>query len=189
MRAMEARPESQAHAQQQQAGVPVPPNVAGSTAEAVERILASTEAAVAAVRGRAERQVRMLASDVEARAAEEAMERRRHLEQLRQDLARRAASLSVAYQAINEQLAAVDTVLGRWSGSASFGAPPQDEHASASVEAIKMTLRERQRITVPYQETVTPATEEDAQLTSRFAAVGVSQPRRRWWRPWQREAA
>jgi len=166
----------------------VPPNVAGSTAEAVGRILASTEAAVAAIRGRAERQVRLLASDVEARATEEAMERRRHLEQLRQDLAKRAASLSIAYQAINEQLAAVDVALGHW-GAGRFGRPPQDDPAPASVEAIKMTLSERQRIAVPYEEAVVPGGGEEVQRMSSSTAVGASQPRRRWWRPWQREAA
>lgn len=157
---MEARPESQV------------------AAEAVDRILASAEAAIAAIRGRTEQQLRGIAADLEARAAEEAAERRARLERLRAELGERAATLAGAYRAINEQLAAVEAALAL--GGAGAGGARRSGPVPPGATAVKVTLRERQRI-----ELAGDAASQIAQPT----AIREQRARRRRWLPWQREAA
>jgi hypothetical protein len=149
------------------------PSLAGPAAEAVERILASTDAAIAAIRSRTELQVRQIAADLEVRAAEEALERRARLEQLHRELAERASALAAAYEALGAQLRALD--------SARPGIAP------SWPTTIRMTLRERRRVALSY----------DGEATAPTVLHSVRQqpvpdahpPRRRRWLPWHREAA
>ena len=55
------------------------------------------------------------------------------------------------------------------------------------VDAIKMTLRERQRISIAYEEPVAPVYAMPPPPPP--TPIGEQPGRRRWWRPWQREAA
>jgi hypothetical protein len=67
------------------------------------------------------------------------------------------------------------------------------------VAAIKMTLRERQRISVAYEEPSGTVVDVPAQAGGGAApqpipmpppaSLAAAQPRRRWWRLWHREAA
>jgi hypothetical protein len=158
---MEVRPESQV------------------AAEAVDRILASAESAIAAIRGRTEQQLRGIAADLEARAAEEAAQRRARLERLRAELGERAATLAGAYRAINEQLAAVEAALAM-GGAGAGGETRRSEPVPPGATAVKVTLRERQRI-----ELAGDAASQIAQPPT----IRGQRARRRRWLPWQREAA
>lgn len=186
---METRLEGRAQAEQTDPAASQS-SLASSTAEAIERILARTESAAAAIRGRAEQQARQMAADLELRAVEEAIERRTRLEQLHSELASRAAALGVAYEAIGEQLTAVEAALSGWVAGSGFAA--QAEAGQARVAAIRMTLRERRRIDVPY-DGAPPSGPGGAQPPPPFAGAVPLEThaprRRRWWTPWQREAA
>lgn len=129
------------------AAVP-PAGVAAPTVEAVERILAGTEATVAAINERAERQARQISTDLEQRAMEEALERRARLEQVRHELAERAAALLVAYEGIHQRLAEIDAALAGWAWAEQAGRE-------------RVTLRERQRISVPHEEPLLPGASEE----------------------------
>jgi hypothetical protein len=150
-------------------------------AEAVDRILSSAEAAIAAIRGRTEQQLRGIVADLEARAAEEAAERRARMERLRAELGERAVALAGAYQAVAEQLAAVEAALaaGGPGGAGEGRAAP----VSPGAAAVKVTLRERARI-----ELAADAAPEAARPPA-VQARRAEPARRRWWPPWQREAA
>jgi hypothetical protein len=151
-------------------------------AEAVERILAAAEAAVEAVGRRSEQELRRIDAELDARAAEEAEERRLRLERLRAELGERARALAGAYAAILGQLAGIEAALA----GEPLGPDGQASRAEAGrVAAIKMTLRERQRIDL--------TGELPTQLHEAVPIPRQPQPqqriRRRRWLPWQREAA
>jgi hypothetical protein len=171
-------------------------NLAGSTAEAVDQILASTEEAVASIRARTEEQVSQIAADLEARGLEEALERRLRLEQVRRELADRASTIATAYEAISQQLWAIDAVLGGFSpGTAAQVLRPVTE-TQQGMEA-QLTLRERQRISLPYDQPASPSPDQPVapiaagatEQASPPLAIDEQHPARRWWAPWQREAA
>lgn len=161
------------------AAQPAHPSPASSV-EAVDRILAYTDTAVASIVRRTEHQVREIAAAADAQSASEALVRREQIAQLRRELTDRASALAVRYEAILDQLDAAEVALATWAGPAR----PQAGPADPRVDAIKMTLRERQRISVAYEETPAPPVQ-----AARPVAFGETQSRRRWWRPWQREAA
>lgn len=158
-----------------------------SAAEAVDRILASTESAVASIVRRAEHEVRGLAADLDSRIARDAIERTARLVQLRRELTDRASTLAVHFEAILDQLDAVEAALAINAGGAR-GARPGTEPGDSRLAAIKMTLRERQRISIAYEEPAQPA-EAAPQTPPPVAPVAMPQRRRRWWRLWLREAA
>jgi hypothetical protein len=169
---MEARLESRVPVQAPR--VPVPsPSLAGSTTEAVERVLACTQTAVDAIKDRTEQQVRQIATDLELRAMEEAVERRMRLEQLRHELADRASALLLSYEAINQRLGEIDAVLAGWTEQ--VGSRGQVGPGQPSAALGRVTLRERQRISVPYDKAL--------------VAFHAQRPSRRRWLPWRREAA
>jgi hypothetical protein len=181
---MEARQEGRAPADLLNAAV-LSSNLAGSTAEAVDRILISTEEAVASIKARTEQQVRQIAADLEAQALQEALERRACLERVRRELADRAAALGAAYEAINRQLWAVDAALADFAAvpSASAGGVGLDRHHGPPAE---VTLRERRQIGIPYDEAVASV---PAIALEQVVSSTAVRSRRRWWAPWQREAA
>ncbi len=158
-----------------------------SAAEAVDRILASTESAVASIVRRTEHEVRGMAADLDSRIARDAIERTARLVQLRRDLTDRASTLATHFEAILDQLDAVEAALAVNTGGAQ-GARHGAEPGDTRVTAIKMTLRERQRISVAYEEPVRPV-EAAHQAPPLAAPVALPQRRRRWWRLWLREAA
>jgi hypothetical protein len=112
--------------------------VAGAVAE----ILACADIAAGAIARQAEAQVREMTARAESRPAEEAARRRARLEQVRGELAERAAALAFSYGSIVEELGVIDRMLA------------EDDPRLA---AIKMTLRERRRIHVPTGEAQVPA--------------------------------
>jgi hypothetical protein len=170
-----------------------------SPADAVDRILSYTESAVASIVRRTEHQVREIAAEVDARATRDAAERSTQLAQLRRELTDRASALAVHYEDILDQLDAVEAAL-RALGGEPGEAPKRafSEPGDARVTAIKMTLRERQRISVAYEEPagvveaaprpVVEAVPPPSPISSP-ALMTTAQPRRRWWRLWHREAA
>ncbi len=158
-----------------------------SAAEAVDRILASTESAVASIVRRTEHEVRGMAADLDSRIARDAIERTARLVQLRRELTDRASTLAVHFEAILDQLDAVEAALAVNTGGAR-GVRHGTEPGDTRVAAIKMTLRERQRISVAYEEPVQPV-EAVPQVPPPAMPVAMPQPRRRWWRLWLREAA
>jgi hypothetical protein len=153
-------------------------------AEAVDRILASTESAVASIVRRTEHEVRGMAADLDARIARDAIERTARLVQLRRELTERASALAVHFEAILDQLDAVETALAAGSGAARAAAEPGDSR----LMAIKMTLRERQRISVAYEQPEQPAEVPDLTPPAPMP-MAVPESRRRWWRGRRREAA
>jgi hypothetical protein len=176
------------------------PPLAPPTAEAVDRILAYTESAVASIVRRTEHQVREIAAEVDAQAARDATERCAQLAQMRHELTERATSLAVHYEDILNQLDAVEAALAAMGGETKDESrPPGPDQGDERIRAIKMTLRERQRISVAYE--VPPGGTIDASpqpvaatpvATAPVAApipFAGSQPRRRWWHLWHREAA
>jgi hypothetical protein len=145
-------------------------------AEAVDRVLTLAWQAVEAVGSRTQEQVRQIVVDREARVAEEARSRRERLGRLRVELSERAAALAGSYQAILEQLAAVEAALGHEAP----GQEQRQEPAQTQVAAVKMTLRERQRFDF--------AADAPARLPPP-PAIEAPVGRRRRWLPWHREAA
>lgn len=133
---------------------------------AVDRILASTESAVSSIVRRTEYEVQGMAAEVDARLAREAIERTERLTRLRHELTERASVLAVHFDAILAQLDAVEAALAPSAGRV------HQRPVGPSSAAIKMTLRERQRISVAYEE-----------------PVSHMEARRRWWQLWSREAA
>ena len=179
------------------------PPLAPTTSDAVDRILAYTESAVASIVRRTEHQVREIAADVDARATRDAAERSAQLAQLRRDLTERATALAVHYEYILDQLDAVEAALAALGGEQKTAREqqPEPDQNDARIAAIKMTLRERQRISFAY-ETSTPAViEAQPQAVAAVAPQPIpmpppapmpmvdSLPRRRWWHLWHREAA
>lgn len=173
------------------------PALAPSTADAVDRILSYTESAVASIVRRTEHQVREIAADVDARATRDATERSGQLAQLRRELTERATALAVHYEDILNQLDAVEAALAALGGEPKrAGRRSEPDPGDDRIRAIKMTLRERQRISVAYEE---PAAVIDASPQPPVAVAPApvpmppsfaeSQPRRRWWHLWHREAA
>ncbi|MEX2108299.1 MAG: hypothetical protein WD827_05390 [Solirubrobacterales bacterium] len=182
---MEARPESRVPAEAPRTPV-LSSGLAGSTAEGVERVLACTETAIAAIKDRTEQQVRQIATDLELRAMEEAVERRARLEQVRHELADRAGALLLAYEGINQRLGEIDAALAGWTdqtGRTQFGPGP-----TPAVPG-RVTLRERQRISVPYDEALASTHTEIVQPLPPPVVLHPQRSGRRRWLPWQREAA
>lgn len=140
--AMEARQESRlpAHpfAPASPSSLPEP------AAETIERVLARTEAAIEAIEARTERQVRQVATDLELRTMEEAVERRMRLERVRHELADRATALLSAYEGIYQRLGEIDTVLAGWTDQAANRG--QAWPVPAQAPPGKVALRERRRI-------------------------------------------
>jgi len=141
---MPSMPDRQAQAQPIPASSPMPRTECASTAaEAVAEILACADVAVGAIGRQAEAQVREMTERAEARPAEEAMRRQVHLEQLRHELAERAAALAFSYNSILEELGAIDRMLaGEADGLAGQGEVESDPRLAS----IRMTLRERRRV-------------------------------------------
>lgn len=146
-------------------------------AEAVERIIASAEAAAGGIGRRTEAELGRIAAQLDARATIEAAERRLRLERLRVDLAERAEALSGAYAAIVEQLAALEAALAEERRGAEEAAGGDSQRLAR----IRMTLRERQRMEL--------SSELPAQPAPPFPLIPQDRSRRRRWLPWQREAA
>jgi alanyl-tRNA synthetase len=193
-------PERQTVAPAEPPGAPLAaaPPLAPSTADAVDRILAYTESAVASIVRRTEHQVREIAAEVDARATRDATERSSQLGQLRRELTERASALAVHYEDILNQLDAVEAALAALGGESGTAKERQSEpdQNDARIAAIKMTLRERQRISVAY-EASTPAVIEAQPQAQPMQPIPMQQPapmvdslpRRRWWHLWHREAA
>ncbi len=167
------------------------PERAISTAEAVARILACADVAVDTIARSAQRQVSEIEAGVEARAAQETVERQARLERLRHELGERAAELATAYAGITAELGEVDRALAAL-GKPAVPAAANDE-SDARVAAIKMTLRERRRIQV-----FADASSADADAGSElaapppFAGQEIEPPdeeaARLAWRLWERAA-
>ncbi len=147
---------------------PMPPTpesarIAAPAGEAVARILACADMAVSAIERQAEQRVRELRDE---RAPEhEALQRQARLELLRTDLTDRAVALADSWRAINEELEAVDRMLAAIGhGSAHEASPAADPPPAADprVAAIKMTLRERQRIQIGPEAAPAPAAPRQA---------------------------
>lgn len=155
--------------------------------ETVDRILSSTESAVAAIVRRTEQEVRGMAAEFDARMTRDALERTARLTQLRRELTDQASALAVHFEEILNQLEAVEAALGMRAGGGSTGHAPPDSR-DPQVAAIKMTLRERQRISLAYDLPGQPPVEAAAPPSPGEAPV-VAYPRRRWWQVWSREAA
>jgi hypothetical protein len=178
------------------------PPLAPTTAEAVDRILSYTDSAVSSIVRRTEHQVREIAAEVDARATVEAARHGARLANLRRELTDRATALAMHYEEILDQLDAVEAALEAFGGERQERAEgvPRDG-GDARVSAIKMTLRERQRISVAYEEptggivevpqpapTTVAATSQPVPVAPPDPPVEL-QPRRRWWRLWHRKAA
>lgn len=168
------------------------------SAAAIAEIVACAEQAIDAIVERAELQITELAAAVEARVMEAGMDRRQRLQQLRHDLAAKASALAVAQAEVGGLLGAIDAQLDAIrvapAGVERLYATPPPELSDPRVAAIKMTLRERQRIHVPAPvaepqtafEQVEFAIDHGGQVA---ALPAVDYDKRRWWRPWQRAAA
>ncbi|HEY5053473.1 MAG TPA: hypothetical protein VII45_08705 [Solirubrobacterales bacterium] len=189
-----------APAEPPQAPLAAAPPLAPPTAEAVDRILSYTESAVASIVRRTEHQIREIAAEVDARATRDATERSAQLSQLRRELTDRATALAVHYEEILNQLDAVEAALAALGGERKGGAEqPRPEQGDARVRAIKMTLRERQRISVAYEQPAGGVIDASPQPPVDAAPRQVPAPpptplaapqsRRRWWHLWHREAA
>jgi hypothetical protein len=178
-----------APAQPYRAPLAAAPAVAPSTADAVDRILSYTESAVASIVRRTEHQVREIAAEVDARATLDAAERSAQLAELRRELTDRASALAVHYEEILDQIDAVEAAMAALAGERAEQRPT--EQGDARVRAIKMTLRERQRISVAYEEPSAPIVEATVQPIPMQPPIPPAdpEPRRRWWRLWHREAA
>jgi hypothetical protein len=164
------------------------PGAGSSALGAAERILALADDAVDAIAARTEQEVRKMAAGVEVAAAEEALRRRVRLERLRGDLAERASALAAAYAEALGLLAQVDGAL-QSPGEVPLAQRRQDGSADPRIAAIKVTLRERQRIgiaseRVPPELTIVPPGGEPYPAAP---VDGLS--RRPWWRLWERAAA
>lgn len=160
--------------------------VPSATPDAVDRILSYTDTAIASIVRRTEHQVREIAAQADARSAGEAMQRRAELTELRRELTERASALAIQYEAILDQLETAEAALGVWAGQE---APPGAEPLDPRVDAIKMTLRERQRISFAYEESLPPPAPVYQMPTQPAVAVGEAQAPRRWWHRRHREAA
>jgi len=195
-------PERQTVAQEEPSHAPLAaaPPLAPPTADAVDRILSYTESAVASIVRRTDHQIREIAAEVDARASRDATEHSARLAQLRRDLTDRATALAVHYEEILNQLDAVEETLTAIGGERMGGAEqPRPEQNDARVRAIKMTLRERQRISVAYEQpadgvigaSLQPPVEGVPRSTPMQppTPLPTSQSRRRWWHLWHREAA
>ncbi len=149
---------------------------------AVDRILASTESAVSSIVRRTEHEVRGMAAEVDARIAREAIERTARLTRLRHELTERAAELAVHFDAILAQIDAVDAALAPSAGHGHQG------RVDRQTAAVRMTLRERQRISVAYDQPV-PTVDVVTPAPAPIAPISTSESRRRWWQLRSREAA
>lgn len=174
-------PEVQSRAPLRVAAGP-PPSAAG----AVDRILSHTESAVASIVRRTEHQVREMAAEVDARSADQAAARCEQLARLRAELIERGSALAIHYEEILDQLDAVELALGALAGERGVCTEPGDQR----IAAIKMTLRERQRISFAFEESPAPIEDDIVEATQipRPTPVEIRR-RRRWWHLWQREAA
>jgi hypothetical protein len=153
-----------------------------AAAAAVDRILASTESAVSSIVRRTEYEVRGMAAEVDARIAREASERTQRLLQLRHELTERAAVLAVHFDAILAQLDSVEAALAPSTARA------RQERVDSTPAAVRMTLRERQLISVAYEEPASPVSVVN-QASASISPLPMPEPRRRWWQLWSREAA
>lgn len=151
--------------------------------DAVARIVDYAEEAVDAIATHAERQVAELAGEVESRSIDAGLWRRQRLFAVRQELAERAQALATAQAEVSTLLTALDAQLAATADPQLAPGPPA-EVADPRLEAIRMTLRERQRIEVPAPET--HAVEYQEAVVAELRPAGSE--RRRWWRPWQRAA-
>jgi hypothetical protein len=163
-----------------------PPTVPASSADSVDRILAYTDTAIASIVRRTEHQVREIAVATDARGRSEAIERHAQLAQLRRELTDRASALAIPYEAILNQLEAAEAALALWAGTGA-GAEHGADAFDPRVDAIKMTLRERQRISIAYEE---PAPAPVYAMPAPAPIPFREEPApRRWWQRRHREAA
>lgn len=151
--------------------------------DAVARIVDYAEEAVDAIAAHAERQIAELAGEVESRSVDAGHWRRQRLFAVRQELAERARALATAQAEVATLLEALDGQLAASADPRRVPAPPS-EVADPRLEAIRLTLRERQRIEVPAPEAQAVEYQEAVVTELRPA----DRERRRWWRPWQRAA-
>lgn len=198
---------------------PMPPTpesarIAAPAGEAVAQILACADIAVSSIERQAEQRVREIRAGAEVSPEAEALQRQARLETVRTDLTDRAAALADAYRAIHEELEAVDRMLAAIAHGTAYEAPGPQATADPRVAAIKMTLRERQRIHIGTE--ATPAAPAAAQPAPWHYEVPEPEPRyleppaqyrepapqyeepaphyeapvapRRTWLPWQRAA-
>ena len=156
-----------------------------AAAEAVDRILASTEVAVASIVRRTEHGVHGMAAELDTRIAREAISRAERIAALRRDLTERASLVAAQFDAILAQLDAAEAALAPSAGRNRQGAPGQG-WAVSPVTGMRVTLRERQRVNFAYEQVSAPPPDSAPAPVVSFPSP---ESRRRWWRPWARQAA
>jgi len=164
-------------------------DVAAEGSREIERILLATEERLEAIRADASRAAGELGSDTERRAREMALERRDRVARMRDELTASAAGLAVRFEAMLDMLEAAERELSRQAGEPE---PVRDERERHWSRALRLTLRERQRVT--FSEDVPPELREDLFPEPQPSPSADEPPprpkrRRRWWRRWLREAA
>jgi hypothetical protein len=174
---METPAESAAALNIQLAAAVGEPEVASAGTLAIAAIVTATEERVAEIFGDARRTAAVLASEAEGPDSATAA-RRRELARARRELTDSASALAVRFEAMLDLLEAAEAELG--------GAEPPPPHEDR-VDAFRMTVRERRRVTFAQEATapggagaVAPAADDPP-----HGKAG----RRRWWRLWTREAA
>ena len=157
------------------------PEVAAAGSMAIAAMMRATEEQVSALLGEARRSAAELESDTEVRARLQTAERREELAQLRRELTDSASSLALRFEGLLDLIELAEAELARCAG---LRPPPWRAHDDR-VEAIRMTVRERRRITFA-QEATAPGTPDAAQPA---AEAAEPKRRRRWWKLWLRDAA
>jgi hypothetical protein len=159
------------------------PEAAGAGGGTLGDVLVSTESEVAAIMRRAEQEVARLDSEAEERLHRQMAQRREQLAELRWELTERASLLASRFEAMLDLLDAAEIQLG--------GEPPTPRvDGDERMDAIRMTLRERRRVSFAHE----PATHGDPAAIAAAEAAGeqleqAPTPKRRWWHRWLREAA
>lgn len=159
------------------------PEVAAAGSLAIAAMMRATEEQVAAVLGEAERSAAELASETELRARHETSERRQDLARLRRELTDSASALALRFEGILDLLEDAERELARCAGER----PPPWRGRDDRVEAVRLTVRERRRITFA-QEATAPGTVEGSPARAPLGAE-PKRRRRRWWKLWMRDAA
>jgi len=154
--------------------------VAAQGANAIGDLLESTESEVASILRAAEQDAARMAAESERRVEHQLAERREELARLRQALTERASVLAVRFETILDLLEDAEAELGG----------ERDPSETERVRAIRMTLRERHRISFSHEQEA-PAVAAVAAIEGEATDEKLEGPsrRRRWWQRWLREAA
>jgi hypothetical protein len=159
------------------------PEMAAAGTEAIARIMQAAEGEVADVFSRAEEAVTAMAAAAERRVQDQTRERRGELARLRRDLTDSASALAHRFEAMLDLLENAEAELARRAGEPYERRSRPDDR----VEAIRLTVRERQRITIPQE--APPQRPSLVSVGEPPAKQAPERRRRRWWRLWTREAA